>query len=217
MTRVKVCGITRAEDARAAVAAGADALGFIFCESPRRIKVEAAAAMREHLPPFVHVVGVFVDASPEEVLAVASRVRLTAVQLHGEESPEDAAAIARRIPVIKAFRVRSAGIFAEARRYAAASGYLFDAYVEGVAGGTGRRFDWELLKSDEAGKLDRPWILAGGLSPGNVEAALAACRPYAVDVSSGVEAGPGVKDHEKVSDFIARVRRFDDETSRVLR
>jgi len=208
-TRVKVCGITNARDARLAAAFGVDAIGLIFCESPRRVDVDTARRIVRALPPFVTPVGVFVDAPLDDVLAVAAEVGLGAVQLHGSETPDYVEAVAQRVPVIKAFRVRDAGVLDQCRAYPAASAFLFDAYVEGRMGGTGHAFDWSLLCREEEtlGPLPKPWILAGGLRPENVEEAVARCRPYGVDVSSGVEKEPGIKDPEKLRQFILKARR----------
>ncbi|HEX6987612.1 MAG TPA: phosphoribosylanthranilate isomerase, partial [Planctomycetaceae bacterium] len=194
----------------AAASAGADAIGMIFCDSPRKITPEQGRSIVEALPPLVAAVGVFVDERPETVIDVARRVGLTAVQLHGDEAPETVAAVAGEVKVIKAIRVRGPQSFAGLDRYDAASAFLFDAYVKGARGGTGHRFNWDLLAGGgRAHRLRKPWILAGGLTPENVEEAISLCRPYGVDASSGVERGPGIKDVAKVEEFIARVRRSD--------
>ncbi len=204
MTRVKICGIMSGEDAAAAVAAGADALGFVFVpDSPRYIRAERAERIVAGLPPFVTSVGVFVNQELDEILEIAARCRLQAVQLHGEE-PEE---IARRIPlqVIKAIRVRNQESLRPVATYPAHA-FLLDAYVEGKAGGTGTAFSWDLVAA-VSGKA--PIILSGGLRPDSVEAAVRRIRPYAVDVSSGVEFRPGEKDPQKVREFVAAVRRAD--------
>jgi phosphoribosylanthranilate isomerase len=204
MTRVKICGITSTQDAAAAMAAGADALGFVFVlDTPRYIRAEAAERIVAGLPPFLTTVGVFVNQALDEVLEIAARCRLQAVQLHGEE-PEE---IARRIPVrvIKAIRVRNRESLRPVTTYPA-DAFLLDAYVEGKPGGTGSAFPWDLV----AGITERaPIILSGGLRPDNVEAAIRRVRPYAVDVSSGVEVRPGEKDPQRVREFVAAVRRAD--------
>ncbi len=204
MTRVKICGITSTQDAVAAMAAGADALGFVFVlDTPRYIRAEAAERIVAGLPPFLTTVGVFVNQALDEVLEIAARCRLQAVQLHGEE-PEE---IARRIPVrvIKAIRVRNRESLRPVTTYPA-DAFLLDAFVEGKPGGTGSAFPWDLV----AGITERaPIILSGGLRPDNVEAAIRRVRPYAVDVSSGVEVRPGEKDPQKVREFVAAVRRAD--------
>jgi phosphoribosylanthranilate isomerase len=204
VTRVKICGITSAEDAAAAVEAGADALGFVFVPgTPRLVHLDAAERIVKDLPPFVTTVGVFVDQSLEDILRIAGRCQLRAVQLHGNE-PE---AFSRRIPltVIKAIRVRDARDLAPIGTYPAHA-FLLDAFVEGQAGGTGTPISWDLARH-ATGKA--PIILSGGLRPETVAQAVRTVRPYGVDVSSGVEASPGRKDHKKVREFIAAVREAD--------
>jgi phosphoribosylanthranilate isomerase len=204
MTRVKICGITSAEDALAAVEAGADALGFVFVPgTPRLVHPETAERIVAGLPPFVTAVGVFVDQPLEEVLRIAARCNLQAVQLHGDE-PE---AFSRRIPlkVIKAVRVRDAPDLRPIATYPAHA-FLLDAFVEGQAGGTGSPISWDLAVQ---AKGHAPIILSGGLRPETVGLAVRRVRPYGVDVSSGVEMRPGRKDHQKVREFIAAVRQAD--------
>jgi phosphoribosylanthranilate isomerase len=204
MTRVKICGITSAEDALAAVEAGADALGFVFVPgTPRLVHPETAERIVADLPPFVTAVGVFVDQPLEEVLRIAARCNLQAVQLHGDE-PE---AFSRRIPlkVIKAVRVREAPDLRPIATYPAHA-FLLDAFVEGLAGGTGTPISWDLAVQ---AKGHAPIILSGGLRPETVGLAVRRVRPYGVDVSSGVEMRPGRKDHQKVREFIAAVRQAD--------
>ena len=204
MTRVKICGITSAEDALAAVEAGADALGFVFVPgTPRLVHPETAERIVAGLPPFVTAVGVFVDQPLEEVLRIAARCNLQAVQLHGDE-PE---AFSRRIPlkVIKAVRVREAPDLRPIGTYPAHA-FLLDAFVEGQAGGTGTPISWDLAVQ---AKGHAPIILSGGLRPETVGLAVRRVRPYGVDVSSGVEMRPGRKDHQKVREFIAAVRQAD--------
>ncbi len=204
MTRVKICGITSVQAAAAAVDAGADALGFVFVPgTPRAIGPEVAEQITVGVPPFVTSVGVFVDQSLEEILSVIARCRLQAVQLHGNE-PE---ALSRQIPVkvIKAIRVREAADLRGIGIYPAHA-FLLDAFVEGQPGGTGATISWDLART-ATGRV--PVILSGGLRPENVARAVRAVRPYAVDVSSGVETSPGRKDHRKVRDFIAAVREAD--------
>lgn len=204
MTRVKICGITSAEDAATAVEAGADALGFVFVPgTPRLVHLDVAERIVKDLPPFVTAVGVFVDQSLDDILRIADRCRLRAVQLHGNE-PE---AFSRRIPftVIKAIRVRGAEDLRPIGTYPAHA-FLLDAFVEGQAGGTGTPISWELARQ-AVGKA--PIILSGGLKPETVIRAVRTVRPYGVDVSSGVERSPGRKDHKKVREFIAAVREAD--------
>jgi phosphoribosylanthranilate isomerase len=200
--RVKICGITCLEDARAAVAAGADALGFMFYPpSPRHVDVDTAAAICRALPPLVTRVGVFVDAAEEFVRETASRCGLGALQFHGQETPE----FCRRFapPVLKAFRIRSPDSLAALPAYDTAA-WLLDSFVPGQLGGTGATFNWDLAA--DAARLGRPVILAGGLTPENVAGAARRVRPYGVDVSSGVECAPGRKDPGRLKAFIAAVR-----------
>jgi len=201
MTKVKICGITNIEDALQAVQAGADALGFVFFEkSPRFVEPERAAAIIAGLPPLVQVVGLFVNAPLDLVNATADRCGLDLVQLHGEETPSYCASVKRR--VMKAFRVRGMESLATMADYRVA-GYLLDAYSPHSYGGTGERFDWDCAV---CAKGHGPIILAGGLDPDNVAAAVAMVAPFAVDVSSGVESSPGHKDPEKVTSFIKNAK-----------
>lgn len=203
MVRVKICGITSVEEALAAVDCGAHALGFVFAGSPRRVDPVQARRIVRELPPFVCKVGVFVNAGREDVVGVAEYCGLDALQFHGEESP----GYCRdwRWPVIKAFRVRDISFLEEIARYRV-SAYLLDAFVPGRRGGTGVSFNWELAR--EAGRFGRI-VLAGGISPANVEEAVKLVNPFAIDVSSGVETG-GRKDPEKIRSLLATVRRVDD-------
>ena len=200
--RVKLCGITRVEDALAAAAAGADAIGLVFyAGSPRAVGVEQARAIIAALPPFVTTVGLFVDAGRDELAHILASVPLDLLQFHGDESAEQCEGFGR--PYIKALRVRAGDdIVARVADYPGAQGILLDTYVEGVPGGTGEAFDWSLIPQG----LSKPLILAGGLRPGNVAAAVAQVRPYAVDVSGGVEASKGIKDAQKVGAFIRAAR-----------
>lgn len=205
MTRIKICGITRIPDLHATVAAGADALGFVFYDkSPRNITPTQASALLRALPPFVTSVGLFVNPAEEMVRTVLAQAPLDVLQFHGDESPEFCAQFGR--PYLKAIRVRPGVDLVEcAARYADAQGLLLDAYVEGVQGGTGASFDWRLIPRE----LPLPVILSGGLHPGNVAEAVRAVRPYAVDVSSGVEAAKGIKDAAKIAAFINEVKSVD--------
>ncbi|WNW14122.1 phosphoribosylanthranilate isomerase [Pseudomonas sp. DTU_2021_1001937_2_SI_NGA_ILE_001] len=200
--RSKICGITRIEDALAAVEAGADAIGFVFyAPSPRAVSVAQAKVIMAALPPFVTTVGLFVDASPCELHETLEALPLDLLQFHGNESPQACEGYHR--PYIKALRVKPGDdLLAACRAYARARGILLDAYVPGVPGGTGERFDWSLIPAD----LPKPVILAGGLDPDNVAQAIARVRPYAVDVSGGVERSKGIKDHDKVRAFVDAVR-----------
>jgi phosphoribosylanthranilate isomerase len=197
--RVKVCGITSLEDALAAVEAGADALGFVFAPSPRQVTPEQAAAILRELPPFVTSVGLVVDQDPRPLREVCP---VDVVQFHGSEPPE--ALLAAGCRAVKAFRLRGEADLEPLRRYASAAAFLLDAYVPGIQGGTGHRFPWDLAV--EARRFGRPLIVAGGLTPENVALCVRTTRPYAVDVSSGVEAAPGRKDPAKLRDFIAAAR-----------
>jgi phosphoribosylanthranilate isomerase len=203
--RVKICGITNFDDARAAVEAGADALGFIFFSgSPRHINPEAAGEIIARLPPFVAKVGVFVDAPVAGVLDVARSTGIDTVQLHGSESTVECEEIAAaRLKVIKAFRVKDAESLDKIGSYRSHA-YLLDSYVPGQLGGTGAKFNWDLAV--KAKQFETPIILAGGLDPENVSEAVSKVAPYGLDVSSGVELSPGKKDLEKVRRFIARAR-----------
>jgi phosphoribosylanthranilate isomerase len=197
--RVKICGITNLEDALAAVEAGADALGFIFAPSPRQVSPEQAAAIIRELPPFITTVGLVVDQDPLPILQLCP---VDIVQFHGSEPPEAVAAVPCRS--LKAFRVREAAHLEPLPLYEAASAFLLDAYVPGVAGGTGQQFPWRLAL--DAKRFGKPVIVAGGLTPENVALCVETTQPYGVDVSSGVEVSPGKKDHWKVREFIAAVR-----------
>ncbi len=201
LTRVKICGITNHDDAHCAVAAGADALGFVFYDkSPRCISAAAAAEIVATLPPFVTTVGLFVNAAAGEVERTIEIARLNIAQLHGDEQPADCAIL--NVPVIKAVRVKSAGSLSNVGAFRVAA-LLLDAWNDDRYGGTGETFDWQLAQKLTAGQ---PLILAGGLTPDNVAAAIATVNPYAVDVSSGVERSPGIKDHDKIYQFIEQVR-----------
>jgi phosphoribosylanthranilate isomerase len=203
MVRVKICGITNVEDAQAAVEAGADALGFVFYPpSPRYVTPEQAQQIIRALPPFITTVGLFVDVPVETVNDIAVRCGLDRVQLHGGETPDFCDLVTR--PVIKAFRIKGADSLAHLPCYKV-SAYLLDTYVEGaLPGGTGASFTWELAAE---AKPYGPVILAGGLTPENVEVAIRQIHPYGVDVSTGVERAPGLKDHTKVRTFIASAKR----------
>ena len=201
MTKVKICGITSLDDALMAAEAGADALGFVFFEkSPRHVLPDDAAGIIAALPPFVQVVGLFVNAPLDLVNATADRCGLDIVQLHGDETPSYCDGVHRR--VMKAFRVRGVESLVPIADYDVA-GFLLDAYSPGAYGGTGASFDWDCaIRAKGKG----PIILAGGLDPGNVATAVAKVAPYGVDVSSGVESAPGRKDPEKVRRFIEQVK-----------
>ncbi|MDK9557756.1 phosphoribosylanthranilate isomerase [Marinobacter sp. M216] len=201
--RVKICGLTRVEDIEAAVKAGADALGLVFYEpSPRSVSIVQAAELARHVPAFVAVVGLFVNPTKDEVREVLDRVPLDLLQFHGDESAEFCAQFGRRW--IKAIRVRQGReIQAAFTDYSQASGLLVDAWDPDRFGGTGQSFNWDLIPSDRP----MPLILAGGLSSDNVSRAVEQVKPWAVDVSGGVEQSKGIKDIEKISDFIKEVHR----------
>jgi phosphoribosylanthranilate isomerase len=204
-TAVKICGITRPGDAEAAAKAGAHAIGMIFYGGSRRA---ITAAMARHivavLPAFVTPVALFVNPQVDEVRRISDEVGPQLLQFHGEESPEFCAQF--RLPYIKAVKVRTGVDLLQCDRfYAAAKGLLLDAYVDGSQGGTGTSFDWTLIPS----RLSRPPILAGGLSPENVGDAIRRVRPWAVDVSSGVESSAGIKDPAKIAEFMRGVRNAD--------
>jgi len=197
MVRVKICGITNREDALHAAACDADALGFVFyAGSPRYVTPEQAREIIAVLPPFVTRVGLFVNEAPERIRAIAGECGLDVIQLHGDEPPESGSYSPQR--VVKALRVRDAASLIEHERYVV-SALLLDAWAAASFGGTGTSFNWELAAGVAR---QRPVILAGGLTPANVAAAVRQVRPYGVDVSSGVETAPGRKDPEKVAQFI---------------
>lgn len=198
--RVKICGITNVEDAVAAVEFGADALGFMFFEqSKRNVLFERAAEIIRRLPPFVAKVGVFVNPTEDFVRRAIQQTGIDTLQLHGEEPPEFCDQFTP-LKVVKAFRVRDRESLQDCLRYRDYA-WLLDSYVTGTQGGTGVAFDWDV--ATEATKLNRMIILAGGLKPETVGDAVRRVQPYAVDVSSGVEASPGKKDHDKLRRFIA--------------
>lgn len=203
-TRIKICGLTRAQDVRAAVECGADAIGFVFYPpSPRAVSIGQAAELAALLPPFVTAVGLFVNPAPGEVEAVLERVPLQLLQFHGDESEADCAR--HRRPWIKAARMRPGVDLLEfAALHPRAGGILVDAFVDGYGGG-GRTFDWTLIPAGFA----RPLVLSGGLDADNVAEAIRRVRPWAVDVSSGVESAKGIKDAERIAAFIAGVRHAD--------
>ena len=205
LTKVKICGITNIEDARAAVDLGADALGFIFVpDTPRYVKPHIAARIISDLPPFITKVGVFADASAEAISEVFELCGLNVLQLHGSETPDYCGEIGIS-KIIKAFRMKDEQSLSAIPKYKV-SAYLLDTYVKGKKGGTGEIFNWGLAKKAKAyGRI----IVAGGLNPENVAWAIQHVRPYGVDVSSGVESRPGKKDHSKIRAFIENVRGCD--------
>lgn len=199
--RVKICGITRVEDALVAVENGADAIGLVFYEpSPRAVSVEQAIKIVSQIPAFISIVGLFVNAEERFVRDVISNVALDLLQFHGDETPEECSRYA--LPFMKAIRVKSdTNLVQCAKDYSASRALLLDTYTEGVAGGTGHTFDWGLIPSD----LNKPVVLAGGLTAENVGSAIRQVRPYAVDVSGGVELSKGIKDAAKIAAFMQQV------------
>lgn len=200
--RIKFCGFTCAADVHAALALGVDAVGLNLASGPRRISLERASELARLLPPFTTAVGLFVNAGEQEILDAVRGVRLQAVQLHGDEAPELAASLRRRLPVIKAFRIATAADLARVPGYPA-DAYLLDAAIPGQPGGTGMSWDWSLLAGADLGA---PMLLAGGLRSDTVAAAIAATRPWAVDVASSIESFPGRKDAARMAAFVAAVR-----------
>ena len=201
-SRIKICGITRDEDVDAAVSAGADAIGLVFYSpSPRAVSIDRARELASRVPPFVTIVGLFVDAIQSDVEAVLEHVPLDMLQFHGDETPEYCASFSR--PWIKAVRMHpELSLEQSCERYAGARGILLDTWKEGVPGGTGETFDWGRVTQD----LSLSVILAGGLDATNVATAIGQVQPAAVDVSGGVESAPGIKDAIKIQEFITAAR-----------
>lgn len=197
-TRAKICGITRVEDALSAVEHGADAIGLVFyAPSPRCVTIAQAVAISAAIPPFVSIVALFVNPSQQEVDKVLASVPIDLLQFHGEES--ESACSQYGLPYLKAIRVKSdTNLIQYAQAYTSAKALLLDAHSEAAVGGTGQTFDWQLIPHN----MPKPIILAGGLTPENVRSAIQQVRPYAVDVSGGVEQSKGVKDAEKIAAFM---------------
>jgi len=196
VVKVKICGITDIGDALSATEYGADALGFVFAPSPRQVTIEQVQEIVDHLPPFITKVGVFVDHPLDKVQEIMTRCSLDIAQLHGSESPEYCQSLFPK--VVKSFRVKEEAILEHFPRYKV-NAYLLDSYRADLKGGTGHSFDWAIAqKAKEYGLI----VLSGGLNPENVQKAVTMVRPYAVDVSSGVEAKPGKKDRSKLYSFI---------------
>jgi phosphoribosylanthranilate isomerase len=204
-TRIKICGITRVEDAIAAVDSGADAIGLVFyAKSSRAVSIDQASIIAKAAPPFVSIVALFVDESAAEIERVLNAVPVDIIQFHGSEAPQFCEQFNR--PYVKALRVTpDLNLATVSNGYASSRGILLDSWKEGVPGGTGQSFDWRLAQK----ALPLPVILAGGLNPDNVGDAIAMLRPAAVDVSGGVESAPGIKDSGKIREFIAAVRAAD--------
>lgn len=201
-TRIKICGIKHTDDALKAIECGADAIGLVFVEkSPRYVSLTDARVIAESLPPFVTVVGLFMDASEDAVREALRVVPLTLLQFHGDESPEFCDQF--EMPYVKVLKMReNVNVVAFAQEYPNATGILLDTYTK-QGGGSGQSFDWNLIPED----MSSPIILAGGLNPKNVASAVETVKPYAVDVSSGVESEPAIKDHKKIEQFIKEVQR----------
>lgn len=207
-TRVKICGITRPDDGREAAALGADAIGLVFCAaSPRNIDIATAERIIGALPPLVSVVALFMDAEAAEVERVVAALPVDLLQFHGSEAPEFCGRFGRRYLKALAMAEGSDAPGQQAARYPDAAGFLLDSHAAGGQGGSGHTFDWSRIPRDFA----RPFLLAGGLNPDNVAAAVRQCRPYGVDVSSGVEASKGIKDVARMAAFINEVRRVENE------
>lgn len=204
-TRIKFCGMTRAEDIRIAVALGVDAIGLILVPgSPRCLTLAQALALRVALPPFVASVALSLDADPAEVQRSAATLRPTLWQFHGSEAPEDCLRLG--LPFLKAVPMAQPDdAVAFAARYPTAAGFVLDSHAAGGQGGSGLRFDWDRVPAELSGRV----VLAGGLTPDNVFDAIRRVRPYAVDVSSGIESAPGIKDAERMRRFVAEVQRAD--------
>jgi phosphoribosylanthranilate isomerase len=204
-TRVKICGITRVEDAISAVNAGADAIGLVFyAPSPRALTITQAQQIVAAIPPFVSVVGLFVNATQNEIEAVLSKVRLDILQYHGDETASDCQQI--NLPYYKAIRVKAdTNLLQCEAEFKSAKALLLDTYSEAAVGGTGQVFDWNLIPKN----MTKPVILAGGLTADNVALAIRQVMPYAVDVSGGVEANRGIKDAAKIAAFIRGVSNAD--------
>jgi len=204
MTLIKICGITTIADAVNAAELGVDMLGFVFY--PRSKRYVTPCAVRDivnELPSSIVKVGVFVDEKYDDVIAIAEEAGLTALQFHGNESPEYCAAFAGKYKIIKAFRVKEQRDLRDVNIYPA-DYYMLDTYIEGAVGGTGKAFDWKVLKDFE---ILKPMILSGGLTPDTVDKAIREIAPFGVDVSSGVEKEPGKKDLERMKKFVQNVRK----------
>jgi phosphoribosylanthranilate isomerase len=214
MIRIKICGITNLADAKAAIDAGANSLGFNFYHrSLRRIVTADAAQIRSKLPKEVEAVGVFVNATPADINSLRAFVRFDTAQLHGDETPDIVSRIASSLPVIKAFRVHANFALPTLNRYADVFAFLLDGAPAGQYGGTGQTADWELAR---CAATSHRIILSGGLRVENVAEAVRAVRPYAVDVASGIETKPGKKDHARLKKFIDEVRRAEQQLDQQL-
>ncbi len=200
--KIKICGITNEKDAQAAADLGVDAVGFVFAESPRRVDPNSVKRISLSLPPFVNTVGVFVDEDPEVVTEIVNFCKLDCVQLHGGETPDYCKGLGLKL--LKAIRVKDKNSLEEMAGYMGLiKGFVLDTYIKGKQGGTGKTFDWTVAK--EAKKYGYV-ILSGGLTPATIREAIDLVRPYGVDVSSGVESSPGIKDHDKMERFVEKIR-----------
>ena len=203
--KIKICGLTRSGDIKSAIEAGADILGFVFTSSPRRISIETATRLLDHVPSGILRVGLFLDQDSEEVKTVVSSVALDVLQFHGRETEQECNSYG--LPWIKAVAMEDAGSARKAEEdYPSAMGLLLDSHSQGGRGGSGQVFDWSL-----AMPLEKPVWLAGGLNAKNVGMAVRTVKPYAVDVSSGVESAPGIKDAARMKDFVRAVKQVNDE------
>jgi len=203
MVKVKICGITNLADAKAAIKAGADLLGFVFADSPRRITPDAASKIINQLSGSVLRVGLFVNEKPEKIDEVLNICNLDFLQFHGHENPDFCEGFRQKAEIIKAFKIKNKKSIDELKNFKV-DAYLLDAYVKGKSGGTGKSFDWKL--AIEAKAIANPIILSGGLNPDNVADAVKKVAPYAVDVSSGVESAPGKKDLDLMRRFIKNAK-----------
>jgi len=205
MTKIKICGITNIEDAGKAVSSGADAIGFVFADSPRKTDPATAKHIIQDLKGKALSVGVFVNESADEVEKIAGYCSLDAIQLHGDENAEYCSNF--KLPVIKAFRVKDESTLRAIPSYKAVFAYLLDTFSENQYGGTGEAFDWDLAVKAKA--FGKPVILSGGLGLGNIEKAVKAVRPYGVDISSSIEVRPGKKDHKLLGEIIRLIKALD--------
>ena len=203
--KIKICGLTRTEDVEAAIKAGADAVGFVFTASPRRISIDTAKRLSSYVPRDVLSVGLFLDQDRSEIEQVIAAVPLDILQFHGCETEQECSVF--RMPWLKAVAMENAESLIQAERdFPGAEGLLLDSHSKGKRGGSGKLFDWSLSR-----RVDKPVWLAGGLNPGNVGEAIRAVRPFAVDVSSGVETQPGIKSATRMNDFVQAVRVAENE------
>ena len=206
MVKIKICGITNIEDAQKAVSLGADAIGFVFANSPRKIKPDRAKSIIENLKKRVLSVGVFVNEPLDNVLKIQQQCSLDAVQLHGDETPEYCSRL-KKIKVIKAFRIKDESSLSPIPLYKDVFAYLLDTFSEKSYGGTGKTFNWNLAL--KAKNFEKPIILSGGLAPDNIKEAIKAVRPYGIDISSSIEIKPGKKDHKLMREIIRLIKALD--------